>query len=128
MKASAPVMIASYLLLEALWFSFSVPRLYTPLYASVQGSETVYRIAYAFPAYAILSAALWILVVGRAESRIGAARDATAFALAVHGVYNLTNLATLERYPVWAAAVDTAWGVLVMNVVTQLSISAPAAP
>lgn len=123
MKASAPVMIVSYLVFEALWFLFAVPRLYTPLFAEVQGDATVYRPAYGVPAYAAIVWALWTLVVGRAESRIGAARDATAFALVAYGVHNLTNLATLKRFPLWAAAVDTAWGVLVVNVVAQLSIS-----
>jgi uncharacterized membrane protein len=116
-------MLVSYLVLEALWFGFAVPRLYTPLFAEVQGDPTVHRPAYGVPAYAILVWALWVLVVGRAESRLGAARDATAFALAVYGVYNLTNMTTLKRYPLWVAVIDAAWGVLVINAVVQLSLS-----
>jgi uncharacterized membrane protein len=126
MKASAIALILSYLALEALWFAFAVPRLYTPLFAEVQGSPTVYRTAYALPAYALLVWALWTLVVGRARSRLAAARDATALALVAYGVHNLTNVATLARYPPWAAAVDTAWGVFAMNAATQVSISGSA--
>ena len=106
-KASFAAMTVSFLVLEALWFSFAVPRVYTPLFARVQGDETVYKPAYGVPACAILVWALWVLVANRAESRLGAARDATAFALVAYGVYNLTNMATLKRYPLWAAALDT---------------------
>jgi uncharacterized membrane protein len=116
-------MAASFLALEALWFAFAVPRVYTPLFARVQGDATVYRPAYGIPAYAILVWALWALVVSRAESRLGAARDATAFALVAYGVYNLTNMATLKRYPLWTAALDTSWGVCVVNAVAQISLS-----
>jgi uncharacterized membrane protein len=120
---SAIALVVSYVLLEALWFSFTLSRIYTPLFADVQNDDVVYRPVYALPAYAILTYALWLLVVSRASSRLGAARDASAFALAVGGVYNLTNLCTLKRYPLWVALVDMAWGLLSINAATQLALS-----
>jgi uncharacterized membrane protein len=42
-------------------------------------------------------------------------KRASALALAVYGVYNLTNAATLLRYSTKVALMDTLWGVLAMN-------------
>lgn len=123
MSGSAIALVVSYVVLEAIWFSFSLSRIYAPMLEAVQGDAVVYRPVYAIPAYAIILYALWLLVVSRASTRLGAARDATAFALAAGGVYNLTNLCTLKRYPLWVALVDIAWGVFSINAVTQLAIS-----
>lgn len=117
-------MAATYALLEAAWLSISVPRLYTPLFSGVQGSPAAYRPAYAAIAYPLLLSAMWVLTMTpRPATRARLSVRATLFALAVYGVYNLTNLATLSRYTVAAAAADTAWGVLATNAATQAAFS-----
>lgn len=45
------------------------------------------------------------------------AANATLLAIAIYGVYNLTNLATLRGYSPSIAALDTAWGITAINVV-----------
>ena len=43
--------------------------------------------------------------------------NATLMAVAIYGVYNLTNLATLKGYAPLVAAVDVTWGIAAVNVV-----------
>lgn len=117
--AALAALACSYLAMEALWFAYSLPALYTPLFAAVQGAPAEYRPAYGLLAYPVLVWALWSLAVRPGGGRLATSRRATLLALAVYGVYNLTNLATLSRYSARVAAVDTAWGVAVFNAAAQ---------
>lgn len=44
------------------------------------------------------------------------------FGLVAYGTYDLTNLATLEGWPVLVTVVDMAWGALLSAVVTLISV------
>lgn len=116
-------LVVAYLVLEAAWFWATLSNMYTPFFAAVQGAPVEYRPVFAPLAYAILVWALWRFVVTGpgSDTRLGVAKNATLLALGIYGVYNLTNLATLKRYRVVAALVDTAWGVAVFNAVGQIA-------
>lgn len=44
---------------------------------------------------------------------------ATLLAIAIYGVYNLTNAATLKNYSLSIIIQDTLWGIFALNVVTM---------
>jgi uncharacterized membrane protein len=101
----------------------STAAMYRAHFTAVQGSEPRYRLAAAALAYVVLFAVVYHFVIRPviAVRVLPKLRDvvtnATAMALAIYGVYNLTNLATLTRYSVRLAAIDTAWGILALNTV-----------
>jgi uncharacterized membrane protein len=47
---------------------------------------------------------------------------ATMLALAIYGIYNLTNRATLKNYSWGIVLLDLAWGIFAINVVSLLAL------
>lgn len=60
--------------------------------------------------YVLLAIGIATLVVPRASSGVSAALFGALFGLVVYGVYDLTNYATLARWPAVVTIVDIAWG------------------
>ena len=88
------------------------------------------HLGWAALAYAALFVSVYIFVVRPIfrSSSIGAmptpssvATNSTVLAIAIYGVYNFTNLATLKGYAPVVAAMDVAWGVFAINVVAAAS-------
>lgn len=118
--------VVVYGALEAAYLT-AASGVYARAFRAVQrGAPMRVRKQYAALAYAVLLPAVgWFLLrpvlAARSPAQLPSAwalsRDATVLALAVYGVYNLTNLATLSEYSPAVAAQDTAWGVACMNAV-----------
>lgn len=117
------VFVAAYLITDAAWFSLT-SGMYSENIARVQSSSMRVSWPAAVACYAVLFGAAWYLVlrpVAVLPRRQGPQEWKTVFkkasvlALAVYGVYNLTNAATLQQYSKRVALVDTAWGVFAMN-------------
>jgi uncharacterized membrane protein len=88
------------------------------------------HLGWAALAYAALFVSVYTFVVRpifRASSRgalprpASIATNATMLAIAIYGVYNFTNLATLKGYAPMIAAMDVAWGVFAINAVAAAS-------
>lgn len=118
--------ICLYVTLEFIYLK-STASLYKTHFASVLGvSEQKVRVQlwpYGIVCYALLFVVIWHFVIRDIflHPVVDVKRvlmNATLFALAIYGVYNLTNLATLGTgYSPVMALMDTAWGVLVINTV-----------
>jgi uncharacterized membrane protein len=50
------------------------------------------------------------------------AREGGLVGLLTYGVYNFTNLATLSRYPLWLARLDTTWGGTLFTLVSVVMV------
>ena len=107
---------AFYAVVEALWLVLMRP-FYASQFARFSRSPTlaVRSVAAAIGAYALLAVTFYGLVLrGLADRRVScpwtAAGAGALYGLAVYGVYNATNKATLPGYPWAMVAVDTAWG------------------
>ena len=99
---------------------------YRAHFKSVQGSDPVYRLGAAALAYVVLFGVVYYFVVrpvfdALTRRTMPSLRQvfttATMLALAIYGMYNLTNLATLKNYGVRVAVQDTVWGVVALNLV-----------
>ena len=110
MKAIATALIA-YAVAEAVWLT-SMRTIYAKWFAAFAlGPLEVRSVAAAVLAYAALIAGFVALVV--LPGRKGVVLRGALFGLAVYGVYNFTNMATLKGYPWEMVAIDTLWGTTV---------------
>jgi len=138
----AATLAVSFVGLEALYFSRVGPHVRKQA-AALQGipvSQVRFRVLpYAVPLYAILLFAVWFFVVRPTTSTEHALPDiwanrglwalevllrSCALALAVWGVYNLTNLALFQKYGMGTAFMDTLWGLAVVTASSFLAFTA----
>ena len=83
--------------------------------AALQGSPLQIRWAPAIATYALIIVAVWFFAVRTATSWTEAAGRGALLGAAMYGVYDLTNYATLSRYPVSYAVSDLIWGTLLCS-------------
>jgi uncharacterized membrane protein len=123
------VFVCVYALLEFVYLSVSA-TLYKTHFAKLQGiplsKVNLQMVPWGIVCYIIVFVALWYFVVydvfyGPKDLKvIDLLKRATLLALAVYGVYNLTNAATLANYSMRVLFQDIAWGVFAMNAVTLI--------
>jgi uncharacterized membrane protein len=110
--------------LEATWL-FSAKPFYARQFAGFAPSKSlplrIRSVPAAVAAYIILAVTFWALVLKEARSTTtsapAAALRGATYGLAVYGVYNLTNKATLEGYSWTMVAVDSSWGAALFGAV-----------
>jgi len=99
------------MVLEAIWLSFAMPRLYRPAFGHLM--EENFKLGPAALFYFIYFAGIVVLAVQpgliahaiRTAALMGACLGFVAYA-----TYYLTNLATLRGWPSSLAGIDLAWG------------------
>jgi len=98
------------LLLDAVWLTANAPAS-RRLIAGIQGSPLEIRWIPAAIVYLLIAAGVVAFaVMPPVESILEATGRGALLGLAIYGVYDLTNLATLTRYTVPYALADIAWG------------------
>ena len=89
------------LLIDLVWLSLQAER-FSAIVREIQGGRPMHvRWWAAIPVYVAL---------GYLALRVDSPLDAFCTGLAVYAVYDFTQVATLERYPMWFAFVDSVWG------------------
>lgn len=105
------------LLLEAVWFSIVVERLYRPELADLLATDV--RMVPALLFYLLYPVAVVILAVrpfdASQDSLVSFGRG-LVLGLAAYGAYELTNLATLEGWSELVTVVDLGWGAMLTSV------------
>ena len=112
---------------EMMYLKLTLP-MYSRNFAKITGAKGGMSVdlAYAALAYVALFGTVYYFVIRpifAADTHAqlpgwgDTAMSASVLALAIYGVYNLTNLATLRNYSSRIAAMDTAWGVFAINAV-----------
>jgi len=116
---------AVFVALDGLWLGLIMRRFYrtqlSPIARMAGGS-----MAPIWPAagvvYLLLSIGVVAFVVPRAEALLWSAVVGGAmFGLVIYGFYNLTNYATLARWPPAMVVVDTSWGVVICAVASAVA-------
>lgn len=122
------VAVAAYAVAEAAWLVSMRPAYARWFARFAKGGELRLRsIPAAALTYLIIVAGFVLLVIDR-TSNASSSRSSTQqhalrgamYGLALYGVYNLTNAATLPSYPWSMVAIDTAWGVASMAALAGL--------
>lgn len=109
----------AFVLLDLAWFSVSLKSIYEPTFQEIQGSPLNLRIEGGLFVWLLL--ALAIRYFGVSETKTSSFLRGALLGFVIYGVYNGTNYATLEKYPVKTAIIDTMWGTFATGLVTVVS-------
>ena len=102
-------MILALLALDAVWLTSNM-TMHRALFAKLQGSPLTIRWVPAILVYVVIVGAVWFFAVRETKTVEDAAFRGGLLGLAMYGVYDLTNYATLSKYPLTFAVSDMAWG------------------
>ena len=102
-------MLLALLALDAIWLTSNM-TMHRALFAQIQGIPLTIRWIPAVLVYVIILAAVWFFAVRETKTVEDAALRGGLLGLSMYGVYDLTNYATLSKYPLWFTASDMAWG------------------
>lgn len=110
-----------FLAADAVWLGSMGARFYKFILGDILAEP--FRIAPAVAFYLLYAAGLcWAGTwPGLKEGWMAALTGGALFGLFCYGTYNLTNLATLNRWTVTLAGIDMAWGVVASAVAAALA-------
>jgi uncharacterized membrane protein len=110
MLTQLAALIVTLLVLDGIYLTATAPTSRAVI-AAIQGSPLQIRWPAAAAVYALIAAAVWFFAVAPAAgSPTAAAGRGAAIGAAMYGLYDLTNYATLNRYPLDFAIQDIVWG------------------
>jgi uncharacterized membrane protein len=106
-----PLVLTALLILalDGIWLTYRAAY-HRQVFATIQGHPLEFRLAPAVGAYTIMILGVWFFAVRPAISWSDAALRGAALGLLMYGLYDLTNYATLSRYPLHYVLSDMAWG------------------
>lgn len=105
------------------WLSWSVDRLYRPVYRSI-GIRMGSRIVPAILAWATMAVGIEVFVLSTQKAAVSAGhrfRMGALLGFVIYGTYDFTTAAVLPRFPASLAAVDIVWGTLLCGIVSLLT-------
>ena len=130
------ILILFFLLiaLDSIWFSLALNPLYQPIFARInqqgQNEKIFVRYVPALVTWLLIAIALNYFVLSprkeetnksyKSNKYLEVCKKASLLGLVIYGVYNGTNFATLKKYPIGLALVDTVWGMSAMSLVSIL--------
>ena len=102
-----------FLLVDLPMILFVNKKMYTDQYSKLGESPKGFIVyVYAALCYVIMAISLQYFAVNQHSFL-----NAIVLGFAIHGIYNTTNLATLNNYEIKTAAIDTAWGTVLYGIV-----------
>jgi len=119
------VALPTFLLIDLLWLGIVARRFYQGQIGHLMRPHVNWTAAIIF--YLVFVVGIVVLVVWPAIERQSLPQAlllGLLFGLATYAAYDLTNLATLDRFPLTVAVVDLAWGAVLcssVSVVTYLA-------
>lgn len=96
------------LVLDALWLGLVAPSFYKKHIGFIMAKNINWTAAFLF--YLLFVAGIAFFVTYRESSLQQAALRGAFFGLVCYATYDLTNLATLEGWPITVTVVDLCWG------------------
>lgn len=114
-----------FLAADLLWLSHALPRLYKPEIGHLLAPSFNFWSAAAF--YAVYTAGIVALAVAPALDRRSLPRAALLGAVlgfVAYAAYDLTNLATLDRWSLKLALIDMAWGTFATSIAAAAAFGA----
>jgi uncharacterized membrane protein len=119
------VTLVAFLAIDLLWLGVIARGFYAEQMGPLMRPEVNWPAALAF--YAVFVVGIVVLVVWPAaegESLSRALILGALFGLVTYAAYDLTNLATLQGFPLKMAVVDLCWGTVLCTMVSFISFKA----
>jgi uncharacterized membrane protein len=113
----------AFLTIDSLWLGLVAPSFYRSHIGYIMAETPNYFAAGLFYLVFIFGMVVFIVEPGVREGTLmqSVSRGAL-FGLVTYATYDLTNLATLEGWPVLLTVVDLTWGTVLSAVVTLVSV------
>ena len=105
------VVVIVMVALDVLWLGFIAKSLYQNGIGHLMAEQP--RVGAALAFYAVYAVGLVVFTVAPHADAAGWQRTAgmaALFGFVAYATYDLSNLATLQAWPLWLAVVDMAWG------------------
>jgi uncharacterized membrane protein len=112
-----------FIILDLLWFQFSLPRFYNPTFLAVQKENMSFRISGGIFAWLLLAFGINYFVLANSSSKTEAFINGALLGFVIYGVYNGTNYATLKNYNIETAIADLTWGTIATGSVSLIAFS-----
>lgn len=117
------IALLSFLALDSLWLGLVAPKFYRSQIGFLMAESPNFVAAGVFYLLYIVGMVVFVVEPGVKSSSISqAVLRGAFFGLITYGTYDLTNLATLARWPILLTVVDMIWGVTLCSLVTLVSV------
>jgi len=111
------------LVMDAIWLS-STAASTMAIFAKLQGQPLEIRWVPAAVVYAFMVLAVWYFAVEPSKSLTDAGTKGAVLGFTMYGLYDMTNYATLAKYPLSFALTDMTWGTVLMGTAAALGFAA----
>lgn len=105
------------ILIDILYLSTVGKNIFVPMLNKIQKEKVEFKLYAAILCYILLVFSLDYFVISRNKPVL----DAFILGVCIYGVYETVNLATLKKWRVDAALIDTIWGGTLMALTTYLT-------
>lgn len=116
------VAVVTFLVIDLIWLGVVARSFYQAQIGHLMRANVNWAAAIAF--YLVFVVGIVVLVVWPAVEHQSLARAVllgALFGLVTYAAYDLTNLATLEAFPLTVALVDLAWGTVLCSTVSAVT-------
>jgi uncharacterized membrane protein len=117
------ITLVVFLVLDAIWLGVIARRLYQAQIGFLMAKKPKWAAAGVFYLLFVVGLVVFCVSPGIREGSLGqAAWRAALFGLVTYATYDLTNLATVEGWPLLVTIIDLAWGTTLATATTLLSV------
>jgi uncharacterized membrane protein len=117
------ITLVVFLVLDAIWLGVISRRLYQAQIGFLMAKKPKWAAAGVFYLLFVVGLVVFCVSPGIREGSLGqAAWRAALFGLVTYATYDLTNLATVEGWPILVTVIDLAWGTTLATATTLLSV------
>lgn len=119
------ITFAAFLAIDMLWLGVLAGGMYNRYLGHLMADEVNWIAAILFYLLFILGLLILVVLPGLSGGSLkNTLLRALLFGLVTYGTYDLTNLATLQDWPLWMTIVDMLWGSLLSVAVSWISFQA----
>ena len=97
--------VAIYLIMDITWIVYN-EKFYNENIKKIQNKDIKLKKIPALIAYSLLILNIYMLLIPNLKNSL----EYSLSGLVIYGVYNMTNLATIDKYPIDMVIKDTLWG------------------
>jgi len=113
------VIMILYLIIDLPVIGYLNSKMYLDNFEKITGEKTNFKKIPAIIAYLILSLSVYYFIIKKKSNNVSV--DSAMLGFVIYGIYNATNLATLNNYSVKVSIVDTLWGSFLTFLISTLS-------
>ncbi|MBD3222092.1 DUF2177 family protein [bacterium] len=118
------VMLATFLIIDAIWLGAVAAGFYRTHLGYLLAPEPVWLAAGVFYLLFVLGIQVFVVLPGLRSARLRpTVLRAAFFGLVTYATYDLTNLATIDGWPLVVTLVDLAWGMAISTAVALAGLA-----